>query len=154
MAWPQAYAFEQGDRLRLLGNSTHGQGLQQVSFGGSARIESGGRILKDRLHFGPQPPKLGGGKLMQRASGNEHRTAVWCEQAERDPAKRRLSRTALADQGHRFAGSNVQIDRADSDNAVRTRASEGLRHILELQQRRGHERAPLQAVAAADWPAP
>src|SRR5262249_42472040 len=113
MTWSQAYAFEQGDRLRLTGNSTHGQGLQQMSPSGSDRIEGCGRILRDRLQLGPHLSKLSRGKLMQRASGNENRTAVGCEQAERDPAKCRLSGTALADQGDRFPGSDVQIDRAN-----------------------------------------
>ena len=144
--WPQAYAFEQGDRLCLRRSSPHGQGLQQMPPRGAARIKGGGRILEDWLHFGARSPKLGRGEVLQPASGNQHLTGVRCQQAERDPAKRRLARTALAHQGHGFAGTDVEIDRSESNNAFATRAAEAFRHTCKLQQGYGHDPSPLLAV--------
>src|SRR5262245_15874894 len=125
---------------------------------GAARIESGRRVLEDRLHGDARRAQIGAAEVVQRSALHENLAAVRLQQAKRHPAKRGLSRPALAAQGDSLARRDGQAHGPHGLHDLRARASERLADAHNIQERWRHARDPSAPAGRysqhrAVWPA-
>ena len=102
------------------------------------------RVLEDHVHLAARPAQRGTARSGDVLAVEDDPAAVGVDQTEHQTSQRRLSRTGLAHQSERLARGDLQVDVDDGVDPLLHAAKEiplrreGLRHALDLENRRLH----------------
>ena len=142
----QQLADARASRRLRRGESMQHQGLAQHGAHRHARIERGVGILEDHLHV----PALRAHPRLRQAEQilaiEAHASARWFEQAQHQPADRRLAATRFAHDCQRFARVDMEVDAVDGADMAGDEAEGAALHrevllkLSDLEQSAAHVR--------------